>query len=145
MKSFICALVLFMSHAAFANEADISAAMQKKFPYAKLISVSKTPYSGLYEVVFDNQLVYTDEKMTYLFSGNIIDMHSMRNMTEAREKQLYPSLFEKLPLDLAIRKGRGKRKLAIFTDPNCGYCKKLEKEMANLDNVTVYFFDSARF
>ncbi len=140
MKSFICALVLFMSHAAFANEADISAAMQKKFPYAKLISVSKTPYSGLYEVVFDNELVYTDEKMTYLFSGNIIDMHSMRNLTEAREKQLYPSLFEKLPLDLAIRKGRGKRKLAIFTDPNCGYCKKLEKEMANLDNVTVYFF-----
>ena len=142
MKSFIYALMLLLANSAFANEADISAAMQKKFPYAKLISVNKTPYLGLYEVVFDNQLVYTDEKMTYLFSGNIIDMHNMQNLTDAREKQLYPSVFDKLPLNLALKmvKGSGKRKLAIFTDPNCGYCKKLEKEMVNLNDITVYFF-----
>ena len=144
MKTIIHALIflLFSTHAAFAGEADISTAMKKKFPYAKLISVNKTPYIGLYEVVFDNQLVYTDEKMTYLFSGSIIDMHTMKNLTQAREKQLYPSAFAKLPLDLALKmvKGDGSRKLAVFTDPNCSYCKKLEKEMVNLKDATVYFF-----
>ena len=144
MNRFVYALLslLFFTHAAYAGEADISAAMKKKFPYAKLISVNKTPYLGLYEVVFDNQLVYTDEKMTYLFSGNIIDMHTMKNLTKAREKQLYPSVFAKLPLDLALKmvKGDGSRKLAVFTDPNCSYCKKLEKEMIGLKDATVYFF-----
>ncbi len=116
--------------------------MAKKFPYSKLISVSKTPYFDLYEVAFDDRLVYTDAKMTYLFSGNIIDMHTMKNLTEAREKQLYAIDFATLPLDLAIRnvKGNGNRKLAVFADPNCQYCKKLEKEMVNLTNATVYIF-----
>lgn len=135
-------LLLLLIPAAFAGEADISAAMKKKFPYAKLISVNKTPYAGLYEVVFDNQLVYTDEKMSYLFSGSLIDMHTMNNLTKSREKQLYPSVFAKLPLDLALKmvKGDGSRKLAVFTDPNCSYCKKLEKEMIHLNDATVYFF-----
>ena len=143
MKSLICVLLLlFLPNASFAEEADIGAAMKKKFPYSKLVSVSKTPYLGLYEVVFDNQIVYTDEKMTYLFSGDIIDMHTMKDLTKAREKELYPSAIARLPLDLSLRmvKGNGKRKLAVFTDPNCGYCKKLEKEMVNLKDTTVYIF-----
>jgi len=116
--------------------------MAKKFPYSRLISVSKSPYFGLYEVAFDDRLVYTNEKMTYLFSGNIIDLHTMKNLTEAREKQLYAINFDTLPLDLAIRnvKGNGKRRLAVFTDPNCQYCRKLENEMVNLNNATVYIF-----
>jgi thiol:disulfide interchange protein DsbC len=116
--------------------------MAKKFPYSKLIGVSKTPYFGLYEVAFDDRLVYTDEKMTYLFSGNILDMHTMKNLTEAREKQLYAINFDTLPLDLAIKnvKGSGKRRLAVFTDPNCQYCKKLEKELVDLTDTTVYIF-----
>jgi len=135
-------LVLILANSAFAGEAAIRAEMAKKFPYSKLISVSKTPYFGLYEVAFDDQLVYTDEKMTYLFSGNIIDMHTMKNLTEARERRLYAINFDSLPLDLAIKnvKGNGKRKLAVFTDPNCQYCRKLEKEMVNLTNATVYIF-----
>ena len=133
-------LVLLFANSAFAGEAAIRTEMAKKFPYSKLISVSKTPYFGLYEVAFDDRLVYTDEKMTYLFSGNIIDMHTMKNLTEAREKQLYAIDFDTLPLDLAIKKGNGKRRLAVFTDPNCQYCKKLEKEMVNLTNATVYIF-----
>jgi len=110
--------------------------------YSRLISVSKSPYFGLYEVAFDDRLVYTNEKMTYLFSGNIIDLHTMKNLTEAREKQLYAINFDTLPLGLAIRnvKGNGKRRLAVFTDPNCQYCRKLENEMVNLNNATVYIF-----
>jgi thiol:disulfide interchange protein DsbC len=135
-------LVLFFANSAFAGEARIRAEMEKKFPYSKIISISKTPYFGLYEVAFEDQLVYTDEKMTYLFSGNILDMHTMKNLTEAREKQLYAIKFDTLPLDLAVKsvRGNGKRKLAVFTDPNCPYCKKLEKEMVNLTNATVYIF-----
>lgn len=144
MKAFYCfvLLALFMVNSAFADEASIRAGMAKKFPYSKIISVKKTPYFGLYEVAFDDQLVYTDENMTYLFSGNILDMHTLKNLTEAREKQLYAIKFDALPLDLAIKnvKGNGKRRLAVFTDPNCRYCKKLEKEMVNLTNATVYIF-----
>ncbi len=139
---YLVMLALFLANSAFADEAAIRAEMSKKFLYSKIISVSKTPYFGLYEVVFDNQLVYTDEKMNYLFSGNIIDMHTMKNLTKARESQVYAMIFDNLPFDLAIKnvKGNGKRKLAVFTDPNCQYCKKLEKEMVNLTNATVYVF-----
>jgi thiol:disulfide interchange protein DsbC len=139
---FLALLALFLANSAFGDEAAIRAEMAKKFPYSKIISVSKTPYFGLYEVAFDDRLVYTDENMTYLFSGNILDMHTLKNLTEAREKQLYAINFDTLPLDLAIKnvKGDGKRKLAVFTDPNCPYCKRLEKEMVNLTNVTIYIF-----
>ena len=140
--NYLMLLILFLANSAFAGEAAIRAEMGKKFPYSKIISISKTPYLGLYEVAFDDQLVYTDEKMTYLFSGNILDMRTMKNLTEAREKQLYTIEFNALPFDLALKsvKGNGQRKLAIFTDPNCQYCKKLEKEMVNLANATVYIF-----
>jgi thiol:disulfide interchange protein DsbC len=144
MKSIYCfvLLALLMVNSAFADEAAIRTEMAKKFPYSKIISVSKTPYLGLYEVAFDDHLVYTDEKMTYLFSGNILDMHTLRNLTEDREKQLYAINFDGLPLDLAIKnvKGNGKRRMAVFTDPNCPYCKRLEKAMVNLTDATVYIF-----
>ena len=140
--TYLMLIVLFLANSAFAGKANIRAEMEKKFPYSKIISISKTQYFGLYEVAFDDRLVYTDEKMNYLFSGNIFDLHTMKNLTEAREKQLYAIDFDTLPFDLAIKnvKGNGKRRLAVFTDPNCPYCKKLEKEMANLTNATVYIF-----
>jgi len=135
-------IVLIFANSTFAGEATIRAEMGKKFPYSKIISISKTSYFGLYEVAFDDRLVYTDEKMNFLFSGNIFDLHTMKNLTEAREKQLYAIEFDTLPFELAIKsvKGNGKRRLAVFTDPNCQYCKKLEKEMVNLTNATVYIF-----
>ena len=139
---FFVMIVLILANSAYAGVATIKAEMAKKFSYSKLISVRKTPYLGLYEVAFDDQLVYTDEKMTYLFSGNVIDLHTMKNLTEAREKKLYAINFNTLPVDLVIKKvkGNGNRKLAVFTDPNCQYCKKLEKEMVNLTDATVYVF-----
>ena len=131
-----------MANSAVAGQAAIRIEMAKKFPYSKIISISKTPYFGLYEVAFDDRLVYTDEKMNFLFSGNIFDLHTMKNLTEAREKQLYAIEFDTLPFELAIKnvKGNGKRRLAVFSDPNCTYCKKLEKEMVNLTDATVYIF-----
>lgn len=144
MKLLFCLLLLasFLSDAALASEASIRDAMQKRFPYQKLISVTRTPYAGLYEVVFEDQLVYTDEKLTYLFSGNIIDLRTMQNLTEAREKELYAIRLDTLPLSLAIKntRGNGKRRLVVFSDPGCAYCKSLEKEMAGLNDVTIYTF-----
>lgn len=133
---------LISVNSAFAGEAAIRAEMEKKFPYSKIISVSKTPYLGLYEVAFDDHVVYTDESMTYLFSGNIIDLHNLKNLTRARERQLYAIDFGTLPVDLAIKnvKGSGTRKLAVLTDPNCQHCKKLEKEMVDLTDATIYIF-----
>ncbi|MBI5659318.1 MAG: DsbC family protein [Nitrosomonadales bacterium] len=144
MKPFSCLvlLALVFADAASADEAGIKAAMEKRFPYQQLISVTKTPFSGLYEVVFEDQMVYTDEQMNYLFSGNIIEMRTMENLTAAREKKLFAVNLGALPLDLAIRnvKGNGKRKLAVFSDANCSYCRSLEKELAGLTDVTIYLF-----
>jgi thiol:disulfide interchange protein DsbC len=139
---YLILVTLIFASSAFAGEAAIRAEMAKKFPYSKIISVNKTQYLGLYEVAFDDRLVYTDEKMNFLFSGNIFDLHTMKNLTEAREKQLYAIEFDTLPFDLAIRnvKGSGNRRLAVFSDPNCTYCKKLEKEMVSLTDTTVYIF-----
>ncbi|MGA9667462.1 MAG: DsbC family protein [Gallionella sp.] len=133
---------LISAHTAFAGEADIKAEMEKKFPYSKIISVSKTPYLGLYEIAFDDHVVYADESMTYLFSGSIIDLHNLKNLTRAREKQLYAIDFDSLPIAIAIKhvKGNGARKLAVMTDPNCQHCKNLEKEMVDLTDATVYIF-----
>lgn len=147
MKLIPCLLLslFFMAPAAQANEATIKASMGKKFPYQKLISVTKTAYLGLYEVAFEDQLFYTDEKMSYLFSGSIIDMRTMKNLTEAREQQLYTIKFDTLPLNLAMKnvKGNGKQRIVVFSDPNCSYCMKLEKEMVELNNVTIYIFPLA--
>jgi thiol:disulfide interchange protein DsbC len=135
-------IALISANSAFAGEANIKAEMEKKFPYSKVISVSKTPYLGLYEVAFNDHVVYTDESMTYLFSGSIIDLHTLKNLTRAREKQLYAIDFDTLPIGIAIKnvKGNGKRKLAVFADPNCQHCKNLEKEMVDLTDATVYIF-----
>ena len=111
MKPFeyLVLLVLLLANSAYAGEAAIRAEMEKKFPYSKIISVSKTPYFGLYEVAFDDRLVYTDEKMTYLFSGNIIDMHTLKNLTEAREKQLYAIEFRYFAIRLRNQECEGQR------------------------------------
>lgn len=138
-------LLCCLNQAAWANEASIKTEMEKKFPYQKLLSVNKTPYFGLYEVIFEDQMFYTDEKMGYLFSGSILDMKTMANLTEARERQLYTIKFDTLPLKLAMKnvKGNGKRRMAVFTDPHCTYCMKLEREMSSLDNVTIFIFPLA--
>lgn len=138
------ALFLFATlTAAHADENEIRLSLQSKFPnIGKLGHVVKTPYAGLYEVVIEDQLLYTDEQGQYLFDGSVIEVKTRRDLSEERRRQLFAVDFDKLPLDLAIKKvkGNGKRKLAYFTDPNCGYCKLLEKELAKITDVTLYAF-----
>lgn len=105
-------------------------------------SVTKTPYSGLYEVRMGNEIVYTDEKAKYVFVGSIIDIKGSVNYTKQRTDEFNRVNFSELPLDAAVKyvKGDGKRVVAIFEDPNCGYCKKFRKTLQSVENITIYTF-----
>lgn len=108
----------------------------------KVDSVTKTPYAGLFEVRIGSEILYTDEKVQYLFVGNVIDAQNQTNYTKARVDELSKIKFADLPFDSAIKmvKGDGKRVMAIFEDPNCGYCKRFRKTLQGMDNITVYTF-----
>ncbi|SFU97896.1 thiol:disulfide interchange protein DsbC [Polaromonas sp. YR568] len=128
---------------AFAQEAVIRKNLAEKFPaFAKIDEVTKTPMSGLYEVRVGFDIFYTDEQGEYLLQGNLLDVKNRRNLTEERVEKLSAVDFDKLPLTDAFKivRGDGKRKLAVFEDPNCGYCKRFERDLTNVDNVTVYLF-----
>ncbi len=127
---------------AVADEADIKKAMEARLG-TKVESVAKSGYLGLYEVYADGAIFYTDDKVSAIVvGGQMIDAKSMKNVTDERMKKLTAIRFSDLPLDRAIKqvRGDGKRVLATFEDPNCGYCKRLAKELQKLDNVTVYVF-----
>lgn len=104
--------------------------------------VSKTPIPGIYEVFAGSQIIYVDASGRYALLGNMVDMQSSVNLTEQRLSDLNRIDFAKLNLSNAIKyvKGTGARKIAVFADPNCGYCKRFESELKNIDNITVYSF-----
>lgn len=124
------------------SEAIIKRTLEGRLGGVKVDAVTKTPYLGLYEVRMENELIYTDEKMNYIFSGNIIDAKSMQNLTEKRLRDISAVKWETLPLDGAVKtvRGNGKRLIAVFSDPNCPYCKRFEKDLFKISDVTVYTF-----
>lgn len=143
IKLFLVLLTSFSFSYAYADAAKVKDILQKNYPQlGKIDKTNKANILGLYEVVAQGQLFYTDEKAQYLISGNIIDLKTMRNLTEERSQKLFAIDFNSLPFDLAIKKvkGNGQRKMAYFSDPNCGFCQKLESELKNVDNVTLYLF-----
>jgi thiol:disulfide interchange protein DsbC len=109
----------------------------------KVDSIKETPYAGLYEVRIGSDILYTDKKGDYLFVGNVFNAKTSENLTRARVDELTKVKFSDLPLDLALKqvKGDGSRVIAVFEDPNCGYCKRLRQTtLKDIDNVTVYTF-----
>lgn len=141
LKKLIPVALTALALCAHADEAAVKKAIEAKLG-TKVESVSKSGYLGLYEVFADGQIVYTDEKVSALFAGHLIDAKTMKNVTEQRLNKLNAVKFSDLQLDNAIKqvRGNGKRLLATFEDPNCGYCKRLHKEIQKLDNVTIYTF-----
>jgi len=109
---------------------------------AKIESITKTPYSGLYEVRVNGDIFYTDAKGEYLFIGRIVDTKTFHDHTKARLDDINKIKFSDLPFDSALKmvKGNGKRVIAVFEDPNCGYCKRFRQTLNDMDNVTVYTF-----
>ena len=146
ISSALIALTLGMTlHAeAFGQETTIRKNLAERLPnLPKIDEISKTPMPGLYEVrVNGADILYTDAEGNYLIQGMLIDTRAKVNLTEERVEKLTAVPFDQLPFKDAftIVKGNGKRKLAVFEDPNCGYCKKFERELAKIDNVTVHVF-----
>ena len=144
-RLFVSLVALLFTFSAYANgnEAEVKKAVEAWLGgNFKVNSVRKTEYMGLYEVVVGGDVIYTNEKGTYVILGNIIDTKARRNLTEERVAKLAQIKFSDLPLELAVKqvKGNGKRVMATFEDPNCTYCKKLAKELQNVTDITVYTF-----
>ncbi|MFZ6815810.1 DsbC family protein [Undibacterium sp. Rencai35W] len=146
IKSLIAALLMLSATCVMAETAQEAAVKKLVEPRlndgTKVDSVTKTPYAGLFEVRVGSDVIYTDEKAQYLFIGNVIDARNATNYTKVRVDELSRVKFADLPLESALKtvKGNGKRVIAIFEDPNCGYCKRFRKNLQDVDNVTVYTF-----
>ena len=144
LKLALIAATMTASLLAGAQEAAIRKNLGDRLPQLKKIDeVTKTAMTGLYEVrVNETDIFYTDAEGNFLLQGNLIDTKQMRNLTEERVDKLTAVKFESLPLQDAFTmvRGNGKRKLAVFEDPNCGYCKRFERDLQNVDNVTIYLF-----
>lgn len=126
------------------QEALIRKNLQERIPqFPKIDEITKAPMPGLYEIRVDGtEIYYTDAEGNFLIQGQLIDTRSRRNLTEERIDKLTAIDFQSLPLKDAftIVRGNGKRKLAVFEDPNCGYCKRFERDLQKVDNITVYLF-----
>ena len=145
LRAFLVALGVAASVGlpAHAQDADrVKAELRKKLPEAPIESVRRIPYGGLYEVVVGSEILYTDDKASFLVLGSIVDLRSKENVTEARMRQLTALKFEELPLERAIKivRGNGSRRFAIFEDPNCGYCKRFERDLMGVSDITMYVF-----
>jgi thiol:disulfide interchange protein DsbC len=139
----LCGLMLNVASAETAQEAAVRKAVAPRLgPDAKIASVTKTPYSGLYEIQVNGDIIYTDANAQYLFVGRIVDTRTYQDYTKARLDEINKVAFSDLPLNLAMKnvKGNGKRVIAVFEDPNCGYCKRFDQTLQDVDNITVYTF-----
>lgn len=139
----LIALAVLSMSPAFAQEATLRKNLSERLPnLPKIDEVSKTPMNGLYEIRMGNEVMYSDAEGNFLIQGALIDVRQKRNLTEERMDKLSAIAFDQLPLKAAFTqvRGNGKRKLAVFADPNCGYCKRFEKDLQKLDNVTIHHF-----
>ena len=143
-------IATFMGIPAFAQDADkskpdterVKAELQKRLAEAPIDGVRRIPYGGLYEVTIGGDIFYTDAKAEFLVAGTIIDLKTKENIPEARIRQVNMIKWESLPLDRAIKivRGNGSRKIALFEAPNCGYCKRLHRDLQGATDLTMYVF-----
>jgi thiol:disulfide interchange protein DsbC len=137
------AWALLFAAAAGADEVAIRKNLAERLPnFPPIDEISKTPIPGIYELRIGADLLYTDEQGQYVIQGSVIDTKSRVNLTEARIAKLTQIDFSALPLKdaILIKQGSGARKLVVFGDPNCGYCKKLERDLLALKDVSIYTF-----
>lgn len=150
MLTFFKFLLVFMNglllQSVFAQgeEAFIRKTLKERMPHIHPIDeIKRTPMPGLFELRVDgSEIYYTDASANFLIQGHLIDTKNQRDLTEERLQKIMAVDFKSLPFKdaIVIVRGKGERKMAIFEDPNCGYCKRFERELQNIDNVTVYLF-----
>ncbi|MDO9225573.1 MAG: DsbC family protein [Pseudomonadota bacterium] len=142
----IAATTAILATTAMAGDAEIRQSIESRFPGTKVTEINKSVLPSIFEVVMESQqgpvVAYTDDKGRYVLVGDLLDIKTERNFTRERMDKLNEVKFDSLPLKQAIKivKGNGKRRLAVFSDLDCPYCKKLEAELEKVDNVTVYTF-----
>ena len=122
--------------------AAIRQTLESRYPKMKILDVTPAPIPSLYEVFTGGAIYYTDKSGNYLISGSLVDTRSKKDLTEDRVNERNAISFGSLPFDQAIKivKGSGTRKLAVFTDPDCPYCRRLEEELKTVTDTTVYVF-----
>ena len=143
LRRALALLALALPLLAPAQEAIIRKALTERIPgLTGIDEISKSPMPGLFEVRIGNDIFYTDAKGNYLIQGALIDTRARKNLTEERINKLTAIDFKDLQLKNAftVVRGNGKRKVAVFEDPNCPYCKRFEKDLEKIDNVTVHTF-----
>ena len=134
------ALAAWVAHA---QEATIRKNLGERIPQMqKIDEITRSAMPGLFEVRINNDIFYSDAEGNFLIQGSLIDTRQRRNLTEERIDKLSAISFDSLPLKDAftIVRGTGKRKLAVFEDPNFGYCKRFERDLQKVDNVTIHLF-----
>lgn len=116
--------------------------VSERFPGADVRHVARTGYSGLYEVMLDDQMIYVDPKVDFVIVGSVYDAKSRVNLTEKKTRELNRIAWSDLPLNLALKKvkGNGSRRIAVFSDADCPFCARLEQTLLDIDNVTIYTF-----
>ena len=139
----ILAALCLCAQFAGAQEAAIRKNIAERLPdFPKIDEVTKTGVPGLYELRVGTDIFYSDEQGNYIFEGSLIDTRTRTNLTQARENKLTAIDFASLPLKDAMvwKQGNGSRKIAVFADPNCGYCKRFERDLQQVKDITVYTF-----
>ena len=142
MKSIFFLIVALLPFALHADEATIRKAFAERYANAPVKSVTATAIPGVYEIFAGGQILYADEKGDHLLMGPLVETRSRTNLTQQRLDALKTVKFDSLPVDKAITivKGKGERKIAIFSDPDCPFCRQLEKELESMDNLTIYVY-----
>lgn len=142
---FLCLSLIFSvwANGVSADEAAIRKNLTTRLPsLAPIDEISKTPLANLWEVRMGSEIIYTDAQGLFVIEGQIVDLQKQINITQSRIAALTAFDFSTLPLKDAVvwKQGTGARKIVIFADPNCGYCKNFERELSGVQNITVYTF-----
>ena len=146
-RLFICAAFIVPTLLQAQDKPDSAAAaikqtLQTRFQDVQIIDVRPSPVAGLYEVYTGNGIAYADATGNYLLVGQLLDTRTRKDLTAERLNERSAVPFDTLPLAQAVKvvKGNGKRRMAVFSDPDCPYCKQLEKTLVSVTDVTVYTF-----
>jgi thiol:disulfide interchange protein DsbC len=146
MSRFLAVLFLLAALPAAANEAAIRKALEGKLEGGRIEGIQPAPVPGLWEVRYRSddgvQILYSDATGTHIIQGRIFELRSDRDLTEERMRKLNAVRFDSLPLDLSVKvqRGNGRRVMAMFSDPYCPACRQFERTLAQIDDITIYYF-----
>lgn len=118
--------------------------LEKTYPNTPISEIKASPVPGLYQVTMGRTVAFADKTGRYFVFGPMFDMVEQVDLTADARNELARAEWETLPLNLAFQvvKGDGSRQFAVFSDPDCSFCKRLESELVKVDNYTMHVFMS---